>query len=189
MECGGRQKKMYSDNFCTQDGVELMKWDQYEYEMGEPYYFECDGDNTYVKISLVLLNDECSNAEIIYAGLGGCAISYPLYNNFYCEATMAKANLYFSNNGTGLEMCSSPLYCTSWNFMEECSQITTLEGQKIYGKMEQCNTGATSTSSVDDSSTDSENSSTDMEDSAHSHFVVRNAVVALGTLAVILFWV
>jgi len=155
-------KTMYSDNMCTEGAMEIMKWSQDDYEMGEVYYFEVDGEDSYVKVSLVVGASDCSNAEVVYGGLGGCAMSSPLYNKFYCEKTMAKANLYFTNNGTALSMCSTPLFCTAWNFMEECSQVATLEGAKIYGKLEDCSVAMETT-----------------ESSAKSQFAAVNIVVAL----------
>jgi hypothetical protein len=112
---------------------------------GLPGYFECSGDNTYAKLKLALTSD-CSGAQVVYSGLGGCLLNQPLYNQLYCDDTNALVQFYLNTTFLGQApttdtpygYCDSALYCAKWTFSKSCSAITNKLGPVVYGLMDEC---------------------------------------------------
>jgi hypothetical protein len=135
-------KTEYSDAACTEDATPLMTWSYDENGLGEVNHFECDGDNTYVHVE-VTMDEECElGTQTVYGGLGGCALGSTLqYTKYYCEEDKSYVQFYAYNSSSSA-MCETKLYCNKWTFTKECSLITNLLGNDIYGKMIECGAGS-----------------------------------------------
>lgn len=169
-------KTEYSETDCT--GTATVKDIFFEGETmeGYPGYFMCDGTNSYVKVE-VSFSPTCSSSQVVFGGLSGCSMNRPLLTRFYCDPEKAYVQLflnssYLPNDTTpAYEHCDSRLFCNRWKFNATCGLVSNILGNNVYGKLDDCMTGTTT--------------STTVMNSASVHFVGLSMIVAL---VVSLFW-